>query len=272
MRAAGALRIAVARDVSMRQLLDNIMWNALTGAHAKFAAGAGSARRYARGFSPIVGFRDPEHPDLAALAPFCEPNEQFYCDIWSGPAPADCRILREATMIKMLWEGSVPAVDEAPDAIALTVEHAEQAVELAALTNPGPFGLRTIELGEYFGYFEGSRLIAMAGERTTAGTLREVSGICTHPHFQGRGLARRLTSKLIRRQMQRGETPFLHVMTANKTARSLYERMGFRNYRETVVRVIALHSTRYPAPSIDQNRSAPPSSPTASNSSDRRTP
>jgi len=227
----------------MLELLDNIMWNALTGTHAKFAAGTGDARRYARGFSPIVGFRNPQQPDLAALAPFCDPSEHFYCDIWSGPAPQGCRIEKEATMLKMVWEGPPPAADEAPDAVPLAAEHAAQAVELATLTNPGPFGVRTIELGEYFGYFEGSRLIAMAGERMAAGPLHEVSGICTHPQFQGRGLARRLTMKLVRRQMRRGELPFLHVMTANTVARALYERMGFRNYLQTVVRVIALQST-----------------------------
>jgi hypothetical protein len=74
------------------ELLDNIMWNSLTGPHSKFAAGSGDARRYAKGFSPIVGFRDPERPDLAALAPFCEPGEHFYCDIWSGPAPEGWQI------------------------------------------------------------------------------------------------------------------------------------------------------------------------------------
>ena len=71
------------------------------------------------------------------------------------------------------------------------------------------------------------------------GSLREISGVCTHPDFQGRGFARRLMSKLIRRQMQRQETPFLHVMRANRTAHGLYERMGFRDYRESVVRVVS---------------------------------
>lgn len=227
---------------AMRQLLDNIIWNALTTLHVRFAAGTGDARRYARGFSPIVGFRDPEHPDLAALAPFCEPSEHFYCDAWSGPSPADWRVEQETTMLKMVWDGPMPADDEAPDAVRLSGEHAAQAVELATLTNPGPFGVRTIELGDYFGYFEGHRLIAMAGERLAAGTLHEISGICTHPQFQGQGFARRLTSKLIRRQMQQGQRPFLHVMTANTVARALYERMGFRNYRETVVRVISRHA------------------------------
>jgi ribosomal protein S18 acetylase RimI-like enzyme len=228
--------------VGTRDLLDNIIWNSLTGPHSKFAAGTGDARRYAKGFSPIVGFRDAQQPDLAALAPFCEPGEHFYCDIWSGAAPDGWQIDNEARMFKMVWEGPEPVDDEAPDAIALRAEHAAQAVELATLTNPGPFGLRTIEMGEYFGYFDDSRLISMAGERMAAGPLHEVSGICTHPEFRGRSLARRLTSKLVRRQMRRGETPFLHVMSANTGAQALYEKMGFRSYRETVVRVISLRS------------------------------
>jgi predicted GNAT family acetyltransferase len=99
--------------------------------------------------------------------------------------------------------------------------------------------LRTIELGEYFGWFEDGRLVAMAGERMHAGTLREVSGICTHPDYRGRGLASRLTLKLIRRQMQRGETPFLNVVGDNLTAYRLYQQMGFRNYCESTARVIS---------------------------------
>jgi ribosomal protein S18 acetylase RimI-like enzyme len=222
----------------MKHLLDNITWHTLTGPHAAYASGTGEARRYARGFSPIVGFANPGHPDFSALAPFCEPGEHFYCDGWSGAAPAGWRIDAETTMFKMAWEAVMPAADEAPGAILLGPEHAAQALELAALTRPGPFGPRTIELGEYFGCFEGQRLVAMAGERMCAGALREISGVCTDPQFQGRGLARRLMVALIRRQMQRGETPFLHVMRDNGNARRLYERMGFGVYRESVVRVV----------------------------------
>jgi len=222
----------------MSALLDNIMWNCLSGPHARFATGAGDVRRYAPGFSPIVGCRDPHHPDFEVLSNYCEPGESFYLDIWSDDAPAGWRIDREAHMFKMVWDAPAPREDAAPDAVALRPEHAAQAVELAKLTNPGPFGVRTPELGEYFGYFEGDRLIAMAGERMCAGNLHEVSGICTHPDFQGRGLARKLTLKLVYRQMLRGKTPFLHVMSHNTPARALYAKMGFRDYRETVVRVV----------------------------------
>ena len=63
----------------------------------------------------------------------------------------------------------------------------------------------------------------MAGERMCAGNLHEVS---VHADFQGRGLARKLTLKLVGRQMQRGKTSFLHVMSHNAPARGLYEKMG----------------------------------------------
>jgi predicted GNAT family acetyltransferase len=109
---------------------------------------------------------------------------------------------------------------------------------LALLTRPGPFGPRTIELGDYFGIFDAGRLVAMAGERMAAAGLREVSGVCTHPDFQGRGLARRLMLKLVGRQLARGETPFLHAMSANQRAHDLYLGMGFRDWCETVVRVV----------------------------------
>jgi ribosomal protein S18 acetylase RimI-like enzyme len=224
----------------MAHLLDNIFWHSLNGLHAHLSSGTERAKRYAPGFSPIVGFPDPLQPDFAALLPFVEPGERFYCDAWTGPAPAGWRIEAESTMYRMVWDGATPERDEAPDAIPLGKDFAEQALELALLTRPGPFGPRTIELGEYFGYVEGGKLVAMAGERMAAPGLREISGVCTRPGHQGRGHARRLMIKLIRRQLLRGETPFLHVMRANEAAHGLYLRMGFRDYCETPVRVVTL--------------------------------
>ena len=225
--------------VTMKHLFDNVVWHALAGPHAKFAAGTDDARRYATGYSPIVGFADPERPNFADLAPYCGTDEHLYCSGWSGTAPGGWRIDAEATMFTMRWDAPMPASDEASDAVRLGPEHAQQALDLAALTRPGPFGPRTVELGEYYGCYEGQRLVAMAGERMYAGTLREISGVCTHPEFQGRGLARRLMTKLIRRQIQRSETPFLHVMRDNATAHRLYGCMGFCDCRESIVRVVS---------------------------------
>ncbi len=219
-------------------LLDNIIWHALSGPQRKFSTGSDRARRFAPGFSPILGFADAAQPVFADLIPFCGADEHFYCGGWSGPVEPGWKIDEETTMFRMLWAGETPARDEAADAVALGPQHAMQALELAMLTHPGPFGPRTIELGEYFGFFEGPRLIAMAGERLEAGAFHEISGVCTDPDFQGRGYARRLMTKLIRRQLARGQTPFLHVMRDNVAAQ-FYQRLGFRTHCEPVVRVVS---------------------------------
>jgi ribosomal protein S18 acetylase RimI-like enzyme len=223
----------------MSHLLDNVFWHALSGPQKHFSEGVDAARRYATGFSPIVAFPDPQRPDFDALAPFCRSDEHFYCDGWSGAVPRGWQVDRESTMFKMVWDAPIPSEDAAPDAVPLRAAHAAQAVALASLTNPGPFGMRTIELGEYFGYFDGDRLVAMTGERSCAPGLREISGVCTHPDHQGRGLARKLGLKVIRRQLLRGETPFLHVMSANTTAHGMYRRMGFRDHAKSPVRVVS---------------------------------
>jgi ribosomal protein S18 acetylase RimI-like enzyme len=220
-------------------LLDNIAWNTLTGPHAAVATGAGAARRFAPGFSALLGFQDLSAPDFAAITPYCEPGEPIYCGGWSGTPPAGWRIEAETTMFQMVWTASQAPEDTAPDALRLSAEHVPQMLALAELTKPGPFGPRTIELGEYFGFVEGGRLLAMAGERMAAGPWHEVSGVCTQPDAQGRGLARRLMEKLVSRQLARGETPFLHVMRANERAWAMYERMGFQRHQELVVRVLS---------------------------------
>jgi ribosomal protein S18 acetylase RimI-like enzyme len=222
----------------MPTVLDNVFWHALIGEQACIAEGSGGARRFARGYSPILGFEQPQAPDFAGLDAVCDPGERFYVAGWSGPPAPGWPVVLESTMFLMSWQGASSLPDPAPDAVALGPQHVDEAVALARLTNPGPFGPATLKMGEYFGLFEGGRLVAMAGERAHAGRWREVSGICTHPHSQGRGLARQLTSRLVSRQLQRGQVPFLHVMHANAGARALYQRLGFRDYHETVVRVV----------------------------------
>jgi len=220
------------------EILDNIVWETLAGNHAHFAIGKRSFRRFAPGFSPIVAFADPNAPDFELMNEFCQPGESFYSDRWSGPVPKGWQVDVESTMFKMVWRGHVPEAVVSDESRMLGPDDASQALELAVLTNPGPFGLRTLELGDYFGRFEGDRLVAMAGERMWAGPYREISGVCTHPDYQGRGLAKSLMAKLVRRAMLRGEISVLHVMSANELARSFYRRLGFEEYLETVVRVI----------------------------------
>ena len=220
------------------QLLDNIIWHTLSGPHARFAMGEGGARRYATGFSPIVGFRDADNPDFAALVPFCAPGEHFYCGGWSGPVPEDWRLDADSTMFNMVWDGDMPTTDEAPEAIPLGAAHTDAVLALAQLAQPGPFGPRTIELGEYFGIFENGQLIAMAGERARMPQFTEISAVCTDPDFQGRGHARTLMEWLLSEITRQGKVAFLHVKAENG-AKRLYEKLGFHVRRVLQLNVVA---------------------------------
>ena len=66
-------------------------------------------------------------------------------------------------------------------------------------------------------------------------------GPCTggRADYRGRGWARDLVAIVVRRQLARGQVPFLHVMSANEGARALYRKMGFVERAEMAVRVIA---------------------------------
>ena len=117
-------------------------------------------------------FADAEHPDFAALAPYCAPGEHFYCGGWSsGPAPAGWQLHADKTGHQMVWDAPIPDADPDFAAVPLGPQHVPQMLELVALRPPGPFAARTHELGDYFGVFEDGRLVAMAGERMDAATV-----------------------------------------------------------------------------------------------------
>lgn len=218
--------------------LDHVIWETLAGHHVRFTTGTARAKRMLPGFPPFAAFIDKDRPDFEALRPFCDPGEVLYVCDWLGPVPAGWLVDFEAKALQYVFEGTLPAADPAPEAVKLGPANAAAMVELAELTKPGPFGPRNLDMGEYFGIFEAGRLAAMTGERLAVGRYREVSAVCTHPDFQGRGLARRLMEKVMRLQVARGDHPFLHVMAANDRARSLYERMGFRRRREVPLRSV----------------------------------
>jgi predicted GNAT family acetyltransferase len=109
----------------------------------------------------------------------------------------------------------------------LTVDDAPAMVELATLTEPGPFRLRTMGLGTFYGIVEGGRLLAMAGKRMHLPGYVEVSGVCTHPDARGRGYARLLMSRVMEEIVNDRKTPFLHSFADNHGAIRVYESLGF---------------------------------------------
>ena len=212
--------------------LDNPIWHALLTEQSSLAIGNGQARRFPAEIGPLCGVPDQSPASYEALRPLAGPGGIVGL-FFTEPAapPSGWTILRTGLIDQMVClahrneESAQPAPEPAPRRLATADVPAM--LELAALTEPGPFERRTIELGAFFGIFDGRRLLAMAGQRLHLPGFTEVSGVCTHPDARGRGYARILMTRVMEEISKRGETPFLHVLSENSAAISVYQSLGF---------------------------------------------
>ena len=117
---------------------------------------------------------------------------------------------------------------DGPAMIELFDVHRADVLALTALVYPHYFRPHTMALGRYFGIYQDDRLAAMIGERMGMDGHQEISAVCTHSDFNGRGYARRLLAWLSNDNLERGRTPFLHVSQDNHRAKRLYEQNGYR--------------------------------------------
>jgi ribosomal protein S18 acetylase RimI-like enzyme len=225
-------------------LLDNPVWHSLAGHHAHLAVGAevgrGLARRYPPEIGPLAALQEatPEaYAELAAVVPEGDLAILFFED--TPAIPAGWQLLRRGTLVQMVC----PAAPEEP-ALAEAIVPLEAAdypemVALTALTEPGPFRAQTAQLGGFVGIRVDGRLAAMGGQRMSLEGFAEVSAVCTHPEFRGRGFAQALVATVARTIHAAGRTPFLTAFATNTGAIRVYEQVGFvarRRFELAVVR------------------------------------
>jgi ribosomal protein S18 acetylase RimI-like enzyme len=218
-------------------MLDNPIWAALTTEHAALALGNGLARRYPSAVSPLAGLREPTPEAFADLRAISGARAGLFT-VAPVDVPDDWEVLHTRWIDQMVGEAIEPP-SRSHDLVTLGAADAPEMLALATLTEPGPFLPETYRMGRYYGIrSDEGRLAAMAGERLRLDGFTELSAVCTHPDFQGRGYARTLVSALASQARSEGVVPFLHVKTENG-AKVLYEKLGFsvrRRIRLTAIR------------------------------------
>jgi GNAT superfamily N-acetyltransferase len=224
------------------ELLDNPIWNSLGTEHRSLALRDGDARRYPPAIGPLAGTPDQSLESYTALRELAGPGGILGLFFPNPPAnPSGWSLFRGGVLTQMICRK--PKLVKSGSLAAgivlrrLGATDVSAMVELATLTEPGPFRERTIELGNFYGILEGERLLAMAGQRTRVPGFVEVSAVCTHPDARGRGYAGILMGEVMRDIHAEGATPFLHAL-ADNPAVGLYTKLGFTHRRSFQLAVI----------------------------------
>ena len=211
--------------------LDNPFYSSLRSRHRDLARSVGEVARYPAEFAPFLGVANSEVDASEALDALVAPAESVYLIGVAPRAPRGCVLEAFAPLAQMVCTTPIAKI-EGPRIIELSDAHRSDVLALTALVYPHYFRRRTMELGRYFGIYQDGRLAGMIGERLGTDDTQEMSAICTHPDFNGRGYARRLTAFLTNDNLARGRLPFLHVSHENPRALRLYEQLGYKLRRD----------------------------------------
>jgi predicted GNAT family acetyltransferase len=218
------------------KFFSNPVWHALHRKHRNFAKCAGDACRYAADVVPFAAIRAAKVGPMLELQSLFEPGESAWI---IGDNYADVPgLIREETLecLQMVLPEDVSVPDTESEIVKLSDANADEMVALTTLAFPGFFRQRTCEMGSYYGVRSPSgELIAMGGERLKLDGLTEISGVCTHPSFRGRGLAAAIIWQVAREHRKEGVASCLHVASANRRAAELYLRMGFEEIRKVTL-------------------------------------
>jgi len=205
--------------------LDNPIWEALNGRQVEFAIKGDGVLKYRPDVFIFAGIPDDSSNSIEKVAELYKQGEimglmGFKLDI----EPHFKRVF-DVQAYQMLAD-KVPEYKPV-DYVKLTKDDSAQIEELVELTKPGPYRPNVIELGNYVGIKEDDKLVAMVGERVKLDGFTEVSLVCTHPDYRGKGYAKTLSGVVIEDIIDRGDIPFLNVMAHNTIAFNLYNKLGF---------------------------------------------
>jgi predicted GNAT family acetyltransferase len=221
--------------------LDRPIWSALTSGWAHLAEGDERAWRLNRDYGLFGAPADGSAESMAALSALAPENGELWMvdgRPWDAP-PGMRLVMPPEPVVQMVCEAFVPGGAPEFDIVSLTEDDAATMYDLAMLTKPGPYVARTNRLGDFVGVKLDGNLIAMTGERMRVPGFTEVSGVCTHPEYRGRGYAGALIQRVMERMIAKGETPFLHANASNTGAIALYESLGFRHRATMMASVLA---------------------------------
>lgn len=212
----------------MEYLLENPVYHALLSGDTDLSFGTERVKYFDEEVSPFAGFEKSNAQGFNELFQLLPAGRKI---LFATPhlitEPNGWQLLNEIKGLQFVLDTGVNYESFEVEPMPLGQENIDEMVQLAKLTKPGPFGKRTIEFGHYYGIFQNGKLAAMTGQRLHVNSYSEISAVCTHPEYTGRGFAAALVQHQIKLIHTQDQIPFLHVREDNVRAIALYKRLGF---------------------------------------------
>lgn len=214
-------------------VLKNPIWHALNSGNRKISEGNANVLYFPAPITTFVGLKEFTPANFLLLSQMFEApcvRATFVCgpipdtSPWTIASVIECHqmILPDSLAVQPV-DLDLPGGSIRP----LGLNNVKEMLALTKLSNPGHFTERTVELGNYFGMYEGDLLVGMAGYRLQLEHYIEISAVCTHPSYFGKGIAASLVTHQVNCIRAESKIPILHVKTDNIAALKLYERLGF---------------------------------------------
>jgi GNAT superfamily N-acetyltransferase len=219
--------------------LDQVIWRALTSCHRDVAEGDHLALRYLAPIAPFAATTDVSTASFQSLLALLPVGDRIALFTLEEIMPPSSFSVIERGFVDQMILLKTPSGAGSTPIVRLNARDVPDMLALVDVTHPGPFGPRTIELGQYIGVRREGTLVAMAGERMRLDGFTELSAVCVHPSCRGQGLAVELINTLARSISSRAETSFLHVFNSNRPAIALYRKLGFVLRRHMHLAVLA---------------------------------
>jgi ribosomal protein S18 acetylase RimI-like enzyme len=215
------------------------VWHALRGPHKHLAITAGDACRYPADVAPFASVIGPDAAALTELHPLLAAHESLWIVDRGHPQVPGLSVEGHLECLQMMLPRDVTLPAPTIEVVPLSGENAREMVALTDLAFPGFFRSGTHKMGSYCGVRDHGELVAMGGERLRLEGYPELSGICTHPAYRGKGLATGIIRHLVRHHRREGLVSWLHVAAANVHAIELYRGLGFKPVRKIMLQRIS---------------------------------